>query len=158
MSLTASVFGMGCVGCVTAACLAQGELILQTGKNKLAMRGLSFKAATDDLRECPQVRLLKWLLSEGCLVTIRDEHVFLGRLVGSNRQYIEEIVPHIDSLLCSNIEEAATPSEVIVVGMPGVDKSTLERHITPEHIVIDLVNMGKEQQARFGSSYEGLCW
>src|SRR6266536_3088747 len=40
------------------------EMILNTGKNRIAVLGLSFKAATDDLRESPQVQSVKRLLGE----------------------------------------------------------------------------------------------
>src|SRR5207244_6694665 len=42
------------------------QMVLDTGKKKIAMLGLSFKAATDDLRESPQVQLVKRLLGAGC--------------------------------------------------------------------------------------------
>src|SRR5208283_3680431 len=41
------------------------EMVLRTGKHKIGMLGLSFKAATDDLRESPHVQLVKRLLGEG---------------------------------------------------------------------------------------------
>ncbi len=75
------------------------EMVLETGKKKIAMLGLSFKAATDDLRESPQVQLVKRLLGEGRQIQIWDDNVSLGRLIGSNRQYIEDVIPHIGSLL-----------------------------------------------------------
>ena len=64
------------------------EAILRTGKRQVAMLGLSFKAGTDDLRESPQVQLIKRLLGEGCQVKVWDKDVSLGQLAGSNRQYI----------------------------------------------------------------------
>ena len=41
------------------------DMILRTGKKKIGLLGLSFKAHTDDLRESPQVILAKRLLGEG---------------------------------------------------------------------------------------------
>src|SRR5579862_2326928 len=75
------------------------DMVLQKGKKKIAILGLSFKAATDDLRESPQVQLVKHLLGEGCNIKIWDDNVFMGRLVGSNREYIEKEIPHIGLLL-----------------------------------------------------------
>lgn len=34
-----------------------------------------------------------------------DRDVSLGRLAGSNRQYINEVIPHIGSLLSSEFEQ-----------------------------------------------------
>jgi len=134
------------------------EMILQTGKTKIAVLGVSFKAGTDDLRESPHVRLVKRLLGEGCQVRIWDNNVYLGRLVGSNRQYIEETIPHIGSLLCSTLEEALGPSDVVVLGTRGLDSKILEEHLRPHHTVIDLVNLESARRPRTNSSYQGLCW
>src|ERR1700691_4147388 len=102
------------------------EMVLKTGKKNVAMLGLSFKAATDDLRESPQVQLVKRLIGEGCKLQIWDDNVSLGRLIGSNRQYIETVIPHIGSLLGSNLEHALSQAEVVVIGTRGIDRATLE--------------------------------
>src|SRR5205807_10627846 len=81
------------------------QMILDTGKKKIAILGLSFKAATDDLRESPQVQLVKRLLGEGRQIYIWDDNVSLGRLNGSNRQYIEGVIPHIGSLLRNDLAQ-----------------------------------------------------
>lgn len=91
------------------------EAILHTKKRKIAFLGLSFKAGTDDLRESPQVQVIKRLLGEGCQVRVWDRDVSLGRLAGSNRQYIEEVIPHIGSVLSSAVEEVVRSGELVVV-------------------------------------------
>src|SRR5580704_977895 len=91
------------------------EMILRAGKKKVALLGLSFKAGTDDLRESPMVQLSKLLLGEGCELRIWDRDVSLGRLVGSNRQFIEQVIPHIGSLLVGELGDAVRTSEVIVI-------------------------------------------
>jgi GDP-mannose 6-dehydrogenase len=81
------------------------QVVLSTGKRKIGVLGLSFKAGTDDLRESPTVQLIKRLLGEGCQIQVWDEKVSLGRLVGSNRQFIESVIPHIGSLLTKAVEK-----------------------------------------------------
>jgi GDP-mannose 6-dehydrogenase len=134
------------------------ELVLETGKKKIGMLGISFKAATDDLRESPQVQLVKRLLGEGRQLQIWDDNVSLGRLIGSNRQYIEEVIPHIGSLLRQTLDEVLQNAEVIVVGTRGVKREELQAKLRPEQIVIDLVNLEKSRRLKPSGAYEGICW
>lgn len=134
------------------------EIVLNSGKKRVAMLGLSFKAATDDLRESPQVQLVKRLIGEGCQLKIWDDNVSLGRLIGSNRQYIEDVIPHIGSLLSSDLDQVLEKAEVVVIGTRGIDRKKLESALRPEHVVVDLVNLEKARRPAAGKAYEGLCW
>jgi GDP-mannose 6-dehydrogenase len=133
-------------------------MVLATGKKKIAVLGLSFKAATDDLRESPQVQLVKRLIGEGREIQIWDDNVSLGRLIGSNRQYIEEVIPHVGSLLSTNLEQVLQRAEVVIIGTRGIDKSVLDSHLRPTHFVVDLVNLEKSKRPTASNSYEGICW
>jgi GDP-mannose 6-dehydrogenase len=132
------------------------EAVLRTGKRKIAMLGLSFKAGTDDLRESPQVQLIKRLIGEGCRVKVWDKDVSLGRLAGSNRQYIEDVIPHIGSLLSADMPEVVRDAEVVIVGTK-VDKDELAKLLTPGQAVIDLVNLDPARRPQ-AASYQGICW
>ena len=132
------------------------DAILQTGKRQIAMMGLSFKAGTDDLRESPQVQLIKRLLGEGCQVKVWDKDVSLGQLAGSNRQYIEDVIPHIGSLLSADMAEVLRNAEVVVIGTK-VEKTELAKLLSPRQIVIDLVNLDPARRPQ-AASYEGICW
>ena len=121
-------------------------MVLATGKKKIAMLGLSFKAATDDLRESPQVQLVKRLLGEGRQIRIWDDNVSLGHLIGSNRQYIEEVIPHIGSLLSTSMAQVVGDAEVIVIATRGLNNEELRRSLRPDHIVIDLVNLERKSR------------
>jgi len=132
------------------------EAVLRTGKRKIAMLGLSFKAGTDDLRESPQVQLIKRLIGEGCQVKVWDKDVSLGRLAGSNRQYIEDVIPHIGSLLSADMPEVVRDAEVVIVGTK-VEKEELAKLLTPAQMVIDLVNLDPARRPQ-AASYQGICW
>lgn len=133
-------------------------MVLATGKKKVGMLGLSFKAATDDLRESPQVRLVKALLGEGRQIRIWDDNVSLGRLIGSNRQYIEEVIPHIGSLLSTDLAEVVRASEVVVIATRGLNREQLRGLLRPDHTVIDLVSLERGSRLATSSNYEGICW
>jgi GDP-mannose 6-dehydrogenase len=133
------------------------ELVLDSGKKNVAILGLSFKAATDDLRESPQVQLVKHLLGEGRNIRIWDDNVSMGRLIGSNREYIEKAIPHIGSLLDNDLGKILKSAEVVVIGTRGVARDQLQPHLRPEHVVIDLVNLEKARRPAAGN-YEGICW
>ena len=134
------------------------EMVLETGKKKVGMLGLSFKAATDDLRESPQVQLVKRLLGEGRQIRIWDDNVSLGHLIGSNRQYIEEVIPHIGSLLSTSLSEVLKNAEVVVIATRGLDDDELRGCLRPDHIVIDLVNLERQSRPAKSGNYEGICW
>ena len=134
------------------------EAVLHTGKKKVSLLGLSFKAGTDDLRESPQVQLIKRLLGEGCQVRIWDQDVSLGRLAGSNRQYIEEVIPHIGSLLSTNLEEVVKNAEVVIIGTRSADQNHLNGFLRADQVVIDLINLDRSRRPQSAATYEGICW
>jgi GDP-mannose 6-dehydrogenase len=133
------------------------ESVLRTNKRKIAFLGLSFKPGTDDLRESPQVQMIKRLLGEGCQVRVWDRDVSLGRLAGSNRQYIEEVIPHIGSLLSADVEDVVRSGEVVVIATK-VDKDQLSRCLARDQIVIDLINLASASRPASAASYQGICW
>lgn len=132
--------------------------VLRTGKKKVGVLGLSFKSGTDDLRESPLVLVIKRLLGEGCQVRIWDRDVALGRLVGSNRQFIDEVIPHIGTLLMPELIDVLHGAEVVVIGTRAVTKETLRSLLRPEQHVVDLVNLEKARRVDGHLAYEGICW
>jgi GDP-mannose 6-dehydrogenase len=119
------------------------DLILGTGKRRIAVLGLSFKADTDDLRESPMISLVKALLGEGCQVKIFDEKVELSRLVGTNRRFIEETIPHIGALLDSSLERVVSGAEVVVAGRDVKEFANLKKILHPSQTVIQLNHLGQ---------------
>src|SRR4029078_12180303 len=97
------------------------DAVLATRARKIGVVGLAFKPGTDDLRESPVVTLVEALIGKGLDVRVLDRNVSLARLTGANRQYIENEIPHIASILCDSPEELAEHAEVLVVGSANDD-------------------------------------
>jgi GDP-mannose 6-dehydrogenase len=91
-------------------------------------------------------------------VRIWDDNVSLGRLIGSNRQYIEEVIPHIGSLLSTTLSDVLNDAEVVVIGRRGVARDQLQRWLRPDHVVVDLVNLERASRPTTAVDYEGICW
>jgi GDP-mannose 6-dehydrogenase len=114
------------------------ETIVATGKHSIGLAGLSFKPNTDDLRESPMVAVVEALIGKGYRLKILDRHVSVASLMGANRRYIEEEIPHLACLLCENADELIEASDVLVLGSAGEDAKEALTAASPTLEVIDL--------------------
>ena len=131
--------------------------ILDTGRRRVGLVGLSFKTGTDDLRESPLVLLAERLIGKGLHLLVYDPSVQTSRLLGANRRFIEQHLPHIGAQLRPDLDQVIASSDLLVVGLNDRRAfEIIERHATADHIVVDLVGMrpGAQMQAE----YVGLCW
>jgi len=133
------------------------NLIRRAGKNRIGILGLSFKAGSDDMRESPIVMLIETLIGKGHKVAIYDEEVALAKLVGANKRYIEETIPHISSLMVSSPREVIEVSDVVVVGKknPQIHEAIIK--YKDSKLLIDLVRLQPEVPDN-SPNYDGICW
>ena len=130
--------------------------VLDSGKSRIGLIGLSFKTGTDDLRESAIVALAEALLEKNLTVSVYDPEVHYARLVGANRQYIEQTLPHFGSLLLESCEAVICQSDVIVLSLTNPEVLDQVRALVrPEHLLIDLVGI---RQRDFPCRYLGLSW
>jgi GDP-mannose 6-dehydrogenase len=131
--------------------------LLALGQRKIGFVGLSFKTGTDDLRESPLVTLAEQLIGKGMQLAIYDPEVNLASLLGANRNFIEQHLPHIGQMMRAQIEDVIAESDVLVIGLSGQGiADTLARLCRPEQLLLDLV--GLPDQAVIAATVEGLCW
>jgi GDP-mannose 6-dehydrogenase len=133
------------------------NMVRRTGKTNIGVLGLSFKAGTDDLRESPIVALTENLIGKGYRLKIYDEEVSLARIRGANRRYIEQMIPHISSLMTTSLEEVLESSEVVLVSKRERRFHEAITHLAKDRIVIDLVRLFPKCDGR-PQHYEGICW
>ncbi|MGH9348989.1 MAG: nucleotide sugar dehydrogenase [Vicinamibacterales bacterium] len=133
------------------------DQIVETGRKTIGLLGLSFKAGTDDLRESPMVILAEALLGKGCELRIYDRNVSLARLVGANKQYIEEQIPHLSRHLCTSLDEVVDTSALIVVGNAAPEFADAVMRCRADQVVIDLVRLPVDF-SRVKAQYDGICW
>jgi GDP-mannose 6-dehydrogenase len=124
------------------------DRVIATGKRTIAILGLSFKMNSDDLRESPYVELAERLIGKGYDVRIYDAIVNPSKLIGTNKRYMEQKMPHLRQLLTDDPNAALADADIAVVAsweQPVIDALLAS---PPEHI-IDL-------NGRLGDSVEAL--
>ncbi len=117
------------------------EWIVSQRKKRIAFLGISFKTATDDLRDSPFVELVERLVGKGYEVRIFDANVRLSQLIGANKDYLMDVLPHITDLIVPNIADAIEWGEVVVIttGDP-VYRAGLTK-ARPEQIVLEFSDL-----------------
>jgi GDP-mannose 6-dehydrogenase len=131
--------------------------VLKTGKKKVGFLGLSFKAGTDDLRESPLVTLAEALIGKGFHIKIYDKNVSIASLFGANKDYIENEIPHISSLMCSDMDEVVDQSEIIIIGNKAEEFTAAVQKAHDDKMFYDLVRID-DNLHQVNKGYDGICW
>lgn len=130
-------------------------LIQGYGRRRVGILGMSFKAGTDDLRESPLVTLIERLIGKGYDVCIYDRNVQMAKLVGANKSYIVEHIPHISKLMVDDPQALMARSDLVVVGTNEPEFPGALENAREGTVVLDLVRVETEEHAL---TYEGICW
>ena len=132
------------------------QRIVVLGKKRVGFLGMTFKPDTDDMRESPLVEVIETLLGKGFQVQIYDRNVATSRLIGANKQFIEEHIPHLSSLLVERAEDVVDTAQVVVVGYASAEFVPALTRMRADQLIIDLARIdGRES---FTASYDGICW
>lgn len=132
------------------------RMIMEKGSKKVGVLGFSFKAGTDDLRESPIVEVVERLIGKGYDIRLYDRNVNLASLVGANRDYILNHIPHISKLMVKGVDEVLAHADTVVIGNGDKEFRGVLDRLRPEQVVVDLVRI---TEARSGEDrYDGICW
>ena len=131
------------------------NLIMNKGGKKIGILGFSFKAGTDDLRESPLVEIIERLLGKGYDIKLYDQNVNIASLIGANRDYILNQIPHVSNLMVQSIDEIVAHADTIVIGNAAEEFKDIASRINENQMVVDLVRISERIS---GDGYEGICW
>ena len=132
------------------------DLIAGQNKKKIGILGFSFKAGTDDLRESPIVEVAERLIGKGYDLRLYDKNVSLAKLVGANREYILNHIPHIAGLMVDSAQELMEHAEILIIGNGAPEFADIVARRRPGQHVIDLVRINNEADDK--TDYEGIAW
>jgi GDP-mannose 6-dehydrogenase len=133
------------------------DVVLSLGRLRVGILGLAFKPGIDDLRESPLVELAERLIGKGYDLRIYDRAVSISRLVGANREYMVEHLPHLSELLVESVEDLFEHAQVCIVGAASPEAAEALADADSRQI-IDLVRLPDAAARRGGERYVGVAW
>lgn len=132
------------------------RLIMDKGHNRIGVLGFSFKAGTDDLRESPVIEVTERLLGKGYDLRLYDRHVNVASLVGANRDFILNRIPHISRLMVSDIDEVLDHAQTVVIGNNDAEFRNIPERLRNDQVLVDFVRITSRRSDK--RKYDGICW
>lgn len=132
------------------------QLIMANGRKRIGILGFSFKEGTDDLRESPMIEIIERLTGKGYDVRIYDKNVQVARLVGANRDFILNRIPHISRLMVDSIDIVLQHAETIVIGNKSSEFESVPERLHTGQCLVDFVRISNHTSNNGG--YAGICW
>ena len=132
------------------------QLIMEKGHRKIGILGFSFKAGTDDLRESPMIEVIERLLGKGHDLRIYDKNVHIASLVGANRDFILNRIPHISKLMVDEMGAVLDHAETVVIGNKDPDFQGVPGRLRDGQVLVDFVRIGNRRSEK--GKYDGICW
>ena len=137
------------------------QLIMEKGQRRVGVLGFSFKAGTDDLRESPVIEVIEHLVGKGYDLRIYDKNVKVARLVGANRDFILNRIPHISRLMVDSIDAVLEHAQTVVIGTNDPDFSQIPCQLRNGQVVVEFVRAFDRASGdgnSKGRKYDGICW
>ena len=132
------------------------QLIIEKGHKRVGVLGFSFKAGTDDLLESPVIEVIERLIGKGYDLRIYDKNVNLASLLGANRDFILNHIPHISRLMVGGVDAVLDHAQTIVIGNKGPDFHDVPQRLREDQVLVDLVRITDRKSEK--GKYDGICW
>jgi GDP-mannose 6-dehydrogenase len=132
------------------------QMIMEKGHTRVGVLGFSFKEGTDDLRESPVIEVIERLIGKGYDLRIYDRNVNIASLVGANRDFILNHIPHISKLMVGDIDAVLDHAQTVVIGNKDPEFKQVPERLLEGQRLVDFVRIidGRSKNGK----YDGICW
>ena len=132
------------------------QLIMEKGHKRVGVLGFSFKAGTDDLRESPMIEVIERLIGKGYDLRIFDKNVNIASLVGANRDFILNHIPHIFQTHGQDIDAVLDHAQTVVIGNKDPAFESVPERLRDGQDLVDFVRIIDRRSEN--GKYDGICW
>lgn len=132
------------------------EMIMEKGNTRVGVLGFSFKEGTDDLRESPMIEVIERLIGKGFDLRIYDKNVKLASLVGANRDFILNHIPHISKLMVEDADSVLRHAQTVVIGNNDPEFKRVPERLQDGQRLVDFVRIIEGRS--MNGKYDGFSW
>jgi len=132
------------------------QMIIDKGNPRIGVLGFSFKEGTDDLRESPMIEVIEHLIGKGFDLRIYDKNVKIASLVGANRDFILNHIPHISKLMVSDTESVLQHAQTVVIGNNDPEFKRVPERLQDGQKLVDFVRIIEGRS--MNGKYDGFSW
>ena len=139
------------------------ELLAPFAGKRIGFLGLTFKPATDDLRESPVLELMATLLAKGETLRAYDPNLHAGPMLQSQINYVKHACPaqarlmdNLEAISVGDAKSLIEGSDVVVVSHATDEFREAVKARSPHIHVLDLTRLFKELPD--DATYQGIAW
>ena len=144
--------------------ISEAIRLLQPFKGKrFGFLGVTFKPATDDMRESPTLDVMATLMNAGEVIKAYDPNLNFGPLLQHQIDYVRHAVPaqaklmdELEALTFKSASELVANSDVVVVSHATEEFRTAVKARNSKIHVLDLARLFKELPV--DATYQGIAW
>src|SRR5580704_14753584 len=100
------------------------------------------------------IEVIERLLGKGYDLRIYDRNVNLAKLVGANRDFILNRIPHISKLMVGDIDDVLDHAQTVVIGNKDPEFGNVAARLRDDQVLVDFVRVTAGRRSEVGK-YDG---
>jgi len=100
--------------------------------------------------------VIERLLGKGHDLRIYDKNVHIASLVGANRDFILNRIPHISKLMVEEMDAVLDHAQTVVIGNKDPDFQSVPGRLRNGQVLVDFVRIDNRRSEK--GKYDGICW
>jgi GDP-mannose 6-dehydrogenase len=102
------------------------------------------------------IEVIERLAGKGYDLRIYDKNVNIASLMGANRDFILNRIPHISRLMVGGIDAVLDHAQTVVIGNKDLEFSAVPQRLREDQVLVDFVRITEKRSSN--GKYDGVCW
>jgi len=95
-------------------------------------------------------------VGKGFDLRIYDRNVNIASLVGANRDFILNHIPHISRMMMDSMDAVLEHAQTVVIGNKDPEFQKVLQTLRADQVLVDFVRISDRRSEK--GKYDGICW